>query len=64
MPRGVRERHGSVWVTGLAHDLVTTEIAHSPDDVGPPVDVISLSSAGIEWVAVKPACRNDSTDAD
>ena len=51
-------------VTRLAHDLVTTEIAHRPDYVGPPVDVISLSAAGIDWVALKPACRDGSTTAD
>ncbi len=51
-------------VTGLAHDLVTTEIAHRPDYVGPPVDVIRLSSEGIEWVALKPACTYDTAAAD
>ena len=51
-------------VTSLARDLVTTEIAHRPNYVGPPVDVVRVSAAGIEWVALKPACRNDSTDAD
>lgn len=50
-------------VARLAHELVTTEIAHRPDYVGPPVDVISLSPAGIEWVTLKPACRDDTTDA-
>jgi hypothetical protein len=53
-----------VDVAWLAHELVTTEIAHRQDYVGPPGDVISLSPAGIEWMTLKPACRNDTTDAD
>lgn len=51
-------------VTRLAHDLVTTEIAHSPAYVGPPIDVIRLGPAGIEWVALKPACIDVTIDAD
>ena len=50
-------------VTALAHDLVATEIAHHPNYVGPPVDVIRLSPSGIEWVALKPACGDSPVEA-
>ena len=50
-------------VTALAHDLVATEIAHHPNYVGPPVDVIRVGPSGIEWVALKPACGNSPVEA-
>ena len=44
-------------VAGLAHQLVAMEIESNPEHVGPPVDVVRLSPAGIDWVTLKPACR-------
>lgn len=42
---------------GLARDLVNSEIAHHPDHVGPPVDVVRLDRSGVNWVNLKPACQ-------
>ncbi len=44
-------------LAGLAHELVTAEIAKHPEHVGPPVDVIRGARAGIDWVQHKPACH-------
>ena len=41
---------------GLAVQLVEIEIANRPMLVGPPVDVIRASTAGVEWLQQKPAC--------
>ncbi len=41
---------------GLAKQLVEIEIADRPALVGPPVDLVRASDAGIEWLQRKPAC--------
>ena len=43
-------------VAGLARQLVTMEIESHPQHVGPPVDVVRLSTEGVDWVTRKPAC--------
>ena len=43
-------------LASLAHDLVGLQIRESPEFVGPPVDVIRVNRAGVEWVTRKPSC--------
>ena len=43
-------------LAALGHDLVRLQIRESPQHVGPPVDVIRLTGAGVDWVVRKPSC--------
>ena len=43
---------------GLAEQLVQIEIADRPELVGPPVDMLRTSNAGVEWLQQKPACAD------
>ena len=42
----------------LAEQLVEIEIAGRPALVGPPVDVVRVGDAGVEWLQRKPACAS------
>ncbi len=48
------------WNSGLPSELVRTlielEIAHSAGEVGGPIDIVKLNSAGAEWVQRKSQC--------
>ena len=48
-------RRFSADLASLAHDLVGLQIRESPKFVGPPVDVIRVNRAGVEWVTRKPS---------
>ena len=39
-----------------ARTFIRAEIAHTPDWVGPPIDVLRLDRWGIHWEASKPEC--------
>ena len=43
-------------LASLAFDLVGLQIRQKPGYVGPPVDVVRVSSAGVDWIARKPSC--------
>ena len=43
-------------LASLALDLVGLEIRQKPAYVGPPVDVVRVNRAGVDWVARKPSC--------
>lgn len=40
----------------LAHDLVALQIRETPTVVGPPIDVIRVSEAGVTWAKRKTSC--------
>jgi hypothetical protein len=42
----------------LAEQLVRIEIADRPALVGPPVDMLRTSGAGVEWLQRKPSCAD------
>jgi hypothetical protein len=40
----------------LAHDLVAFQVRETPAVVGPPIDVIRVSAAGVTWSKRKTSC--------
>ncbi len=61
---GLPEETKDFWKQGLVagvRKLVEIEIAARDDYVGPPIDIVSMTSKGTDWIQRKPQCDGTST---
>jgi hypothetical protein len=57
---GLPEETRDFWKQGLAagvRKLVEIQIAARDEYVGPPIDILSLTSGGFRWIQAKPQCE-------